>query len=195
MDTTRKAIRTLQIAIALVATLSLGGTLPRAAGIAIPGREGIVLVTPGDAREALLDWAIKRYRAAGLLLPPVRVAFHADSTGCRGNVGYQVNGLIDLCVRLALESGPERIVLHELAHAWCDEHLTDAARIRFMASRRLSSWNGSTADWKQRGYEQAAEIIAWGLGEKTIHPLIEGANDPDALTAGFRMLTSVDPLT
>lgn len=194
MDTTRKAIRTLEVAIALIATLSLGGTLPRTVGTPIPGREGIVLLTAGHAHEALLDWAIKRYRAAGLVLPPVRVAFHTGTDGCRGNVGYQVNGLIDLCVRLAMEAGPERIVLHELAHAWCDEHLTDAARIRFMQSRRLTSWNGSTADWRQRGYEQAAEIIAWGLGEWTLHPQIDGANDSDTLAAGFRLLTSVDPL-
>ena len=194
MDTNGKAIRTLQISIALVAMVSLGGPLPRAAGTSIPGREGIMLLTPGTDREALLEWAVKRYRAAGLLLPAVRVAFHTDSDGCRGNVGYQVNGLIDLCVRLAMESGPERIVLHELAHAWCDEHLTDAARVRFMQSRRITSWNGSTADWRQRGYEQAAEIIAWGLGDGTLHPLIDGANDPDALAAGFRILTSVDPL-
>jgi hypothetical protein len=153
-----------------------------------------VLRTTGHAREALLDWAVRRYRAAGLVLPPVRVAFHAGTDGCRGNVGYQVNGRIDLCVRLAMEGGPERIVLHELAHAWCDEHLTDAARIAFMQSRRLASWNGSTADWRQRGYEQAAEIIAWGLGEGTLHPQIDGVNDPDALAAGFRLLTSVDPL-
>jgi len=194
MDTTRKAVRTLQIAIAVVATLSLGGTLPRTSGMTIPGGEGIVLLTTGHAREALLDWAVKRYRAAGLVLPPVQVAFHAGTDGCRGNVGYQVKGRIDLCVRLAMDAGPERIVLHELAHAWCDEHLTDAARIRFMESRRLTSWNGSTTDWRRRGYEQAAEIIAWGLGEGTLHPQIDGANDPDTLAVGFRLLTSVAPL-
>ena len=71
----------------------------------------MVLLTPGTSRQALLKWAIKRYRASGLLLPPVRVAFHTDTAGCRrGNVGYQVDGIIvDLCVRLAMESGPELI--------------------------------------------------------------------------------------
>ena len=132
--------------------------------------------------------------AAGLQLPPVQVAFHAGTDGCRGNVGYQVDGHVDLCIRLAMEPGPERIVLHELAHAWCDEHLTDAARLRFMASRDLTDWNGTATDWKDRGYEQAAEIIAWGLGDGTMLPSIDGPTDIPTLTQGLRILTGVAPL-
>ena len=198
MDTTRnqKAMGTaLRVTIALLALLSFSGTAPRPTGTVIPGAEGIVLHTPGTVQEELLTWSIKRYRAAGLELPPVEVSFHAEQAGCRGNVGYQVDGKVDLCVRLAIEAGPERIVLHELAHAWCDEHLTDAARERFMASRRLTDWNGSTTDWKARGYEQAAEIIAWGLGDGSMLPLIDGPTDLASLTVDLRLLTGIAPLT
>ena len=196
MDTTRNqtAKRTAIFTIALCGVLSLGGTTPPLAGTPIAGHEGIVLHTPGTVQGEILTWAIKRYRAAGLHLPSLDVYFHQNQDGCRGNVGYQVDGRIDLCVRLALEAGPQRIVLHELAHAWGDENLSDAARARFMASRRLPSWNSSTADWRARGNEQAAEIVAWGLGDGSMIPLIDGPTDPRTLSTAFEMLTGVAPL-
>ncbi len=196
MDTTRNATRTaLHIAIALSALLSLGGTTPQQDGTPITGPEAIVLHTPGTAQEELLTWAIKRYRAAGLDLPSVDIYFHESKDGCRGNVGYQVNGRIDLCVRLDMEAGPQRIVLHELAHAWCDERLTDAARARFMESRRLTGWNDTATDWDVRGYEQAAEIMAWGLGDGSMNPMIDGPTDPQTLAADLAILTGIAPLS
>ena len=196
MDTTRKATRTaLHIAIALIALLSFGGMTPEWDGAQIAGPEAIVLHTPGAAQEELLTWAIKRYRAAGLDLPSVNIYFHESKDGCRGNVGYQVNGRIDLCVRLDMEAGPQRIVLHELAHAWCDERLTDAARARFMESRRLTGWNDTATDWDVRGYEQAAEIMAWGLGDGSMNPMIDGPTDPQTLAADLAILTGIAPLS
>ncbi len=196
MDSTRHHLARIVLhgAIALIAFFSIGETAQGPAGTTIAGPERIVLRTPGRLQEELLTWAIKRYRAAGLDLPTVEVSFHATTAGCRGNVGYQVDDRIDLCVRLAMEAGPERIVLHELAHAWCDEHLTDAARARFMASRGLTDWNGFATDWKDRGYEQAAEIMAWGMGDGSMLPLIDGPTDLPSLAGGFRLLTGTAPL-
>lgn len=142
----------------------------------------------------MLGWALERYREAHLAVPAVDVHFHPDPSGCRGNLGYFEGLRVDLCVRLEMEPGPQRIVLHELAHAWTRAHLTDDARAAFTLVRGLATWSDESADWKDRGIEQAAEIMAWGLGDGTMMPMISGDRDPAALADAFQVLTGADPL-
>lgn len=198
METTRNPNRRLvgslsrNMLVMGIAILSMGRA--PAEGTPVAGSP-VILHHATPATSELTTWAVNRYRAAGLLLPPTDVTFHSDESGCRGHLGFaQGIGQVDLCVRLAMEPGPQRIVLHELAHRWCDAHLTAERREAFEGMRGLSSWNGNV-DWKVRGYEQAAEIIAWGLGDDPLLPLIEGDRDPAALAAAFRLLTGVEPLT
>jgi len=54
--------------------------------------------------------------------------------------------------------------------------------------RGLRAWNSSADPWGLRGYEQAAEILAWGLGERILTPTIPD-NDPERIAASYELLT------
>jgi hypothetical protein len=191
--TLRAASRSLAVALALLVELgpAASGALPEDM-VRVLGE--VRLHQPNPERRELIEWAVNRYREAGLEVPPVDVYFHSESTGCRGNLGYTAGERIDLCVRLAMEPGPQRIVLHELAHAWAGAHLTDEARSAFTEMRGAPTWNDLAYPWKDRGTEQAAEIIAWGLGDGSMLPIVHGDLDPSSLARGFRMLTGAEPV-
>ena len=50
-------------------------------------------------------------------------------------------------------------------------------------------------DWKDRGTEQAAEIVTWGLGEGEIAPLLPEATDRSTLARLYELLTGREPIT
>ena len=93
-----------------------------------------------------------------------------------------------------------RSLLHELAHAW--DHVGGgidiAARQRFMTMRAVTSWDDDGLEWNQRGEEQAAEIVAWGLmlSPAPIPTSVGqyGSQDEASLSAAFEMLTGSAPL-
>ncbi len=197
MDTKRITQTAARITIGAFALMTLATSSPtRSIGEVTPVRnvDGVRLHEPNPQREEMLDWAIKRYRAAGLQMPAIDVYFHRGSEGCGGYLGFTKNGRVDLCIRLAMEGQPQRIVLHELAHAWAEVELDEETRNAFLELRALGGWNVTADDHKDRGTEQAAEIIAWGLGDGSPTPLISGDRDPAALADGFRLLTGAEPL-
>jgi hypothetical protein len=137
---------------------------------------------------ALARWAVGRYAAAHLRLPPMDLYFHDDPSGCHGRNGYFVTGRVDLCLGGFLNLSARHTVLHEMAHGWSEVALTGTARARFLAARGLSTWNDLGVDWPQRGWEQAADIVAWGIGDGVLRPTIPD-NDPLALAEAYRLLT------
>jgi hypothetical protein len=42
--------------------------------------------------------------------------------------------------------------------------------------------------WKQRGIEQLAEIVAWGLSEGAMAPMIGGDRYPQALSEAYDLV-------
>jgi hypothetical protein len=58
-----------------------------------------------------------------------------------------------------------KYALHEIAHAWTETNVAPGILRRFMEIREIGAWNDQRVPWKERGTEQAAEIITWGLGE------------------------------
>lgn len=196
MDTARIGRTARRAAVWAIAVAVLVPSTSRAHEDHSPVRviDGVRLHEPSAPRAEMVGWALARYRAAHLAVPAVDVYFHPDPSGCRGNLGYTAGGRIDLCVRLEMEPGPERIVLHELAHAWGAAHLGQETRTAFAAARGLAAWNDLGQPWKDRATEQAAEIVAWGLGDGTMSPMISGDRDPDRLADDFRLLTGADPL-
>ncbi|MEA3510840.1 MAG: hypothetical protein U9R51_05340 [Actinomycetota bacterium] len=114
----------------------------------------------GDQREAA-DWAVTHFVDAGLDLPQLVVAIHTSDEPCDGFDGAfrsrETPARLDVC-------NPHRlIILHELAHAWDHHMLTDSIRLKFMNLRGLTSWNDATTPWKERGIEDLAEMLVWGL--------------------------------
>jgi hypothetical protein len=152
--------------------------------------------TPDEV--AFAYWALGRFARAGLDLPPIDIYFHAGSKACRGYQGlHSTDGTvhrIDVC-----SSGrtpvAEHAILHELGHAWASHNLTDSRRHDFVEFQGATAWTGASIHWEDRGSEQAAEILAWGLQETSRPPRCLPHNDIESLAAAFRQLTGTEPIT
>ncbi|HKE54030.1 MAG TPA: hypothetical protein VKC55_04600, partial [Actinomycetota bacterium] len=152
-----------------------------------------VRVYGADAEhQRLVRWALLRYQHAGLHVPPIDVHFHPHTLGCYGHIGSELAGRIDICVVIVSEIARDAL-LHEMGHAWVDENVSAAVRERFMAMRGLTAWNDQSVIWDERGFEHAAETLAWALGHRFFAPEIPD-HDPERLTAAFELLTGGLPL-
>ena len=67
-----------------------------------------------------------------------------------------------------------------------------ALRARFLELRGLRDWDSSDAPWALRGWEQAADILAWGIGDGVLLPPVP-ANDVPSLTSAFELMTGEPP--
>lgn len=119
----------------------------------------------------MIEWATDRFVAAGLQLPDLEISFPVSCGGkaARYHVGQN---RIDLC-RLN-----QRLVLHELAHAWDDNG--DVDREQFMERRGVDHWYAQPGrPSHESGGEQLAHIIAWGLMDvETMRQFTEYAGQP-----------------
>ena len=152
-------------------------------------RPGVVVFAQDPAQRRLAEWAVARFERAGLDPPTVEIHFHGSSSGCGGHLGYAQTGRVDVCTVLVNEMA-RRNLLHEMGHIWIDQNVSPAERDRFLEFRGLGTWNASTADWDDRGYEQGAEIMAWALGDRILTAQIPD-NDPAQLGVAFEILTGV----
>ena len=174
----------------LVAASILGGQ--RSA----PAREPLVIHGADTAQERTIDWSIRRYREAGLAgLPDLEVYLHRSRDACNGGIGLYHAGRIDLCTEDSSDPYRRKFALHEMAHAWTEANVDTAVLERFMDVRGIAAWNDRSLDWKERGTEQAAEIITWGLGEGQIAPLLPEATNAPTLARLYELLTGREPIT
>jgi hypothetical protein len=193
MDTTTRTwIRRTAAALAIAAaTMTLGAT--RAA----PAAPRPITYLGADANdEAAVDWALHRFRDAGLReLPPLEVHLHASRDACNGGLGLYSMNRIDLCTKDSSEPYARKYALHEIAHAWTEANVMPAVLERFMEARGVEAWNDKRFPWKERGTEQAAEIVTWGLGEGEISPLLPEPLGTQALAELYELLTGRTPIT
>jgi hypothetical protein len=182
--------RTSRTGRAIIATASVAVLAPLGSGHA-PGTASVTGATPAERR--VVTWVVERFDEAGLTLPTLAIAFHADPAGCHGNSGLFREGRLDVCTRGKTVAYQRNVVMHELAHAWSALNLTHAEIVSFTDARALSSWNDPSVPWGYRGFEQAAEVITWGIGDRAIAPLIPGDPDEDELGAAFELLTGRAP--
>jgi hypothetical protein len=174
----------------LVAASILGGQRPA------PAREPLVIHGADMAQERAIDWSIRRYHEAGLArLPDLEVYLHRSHDACDGGIGLYHAGRIDLCTEDSSEPYRRKFALHEMAHAWTEANVDTAVLERFMDIRGIAAWNDRSLDWKDRGTEQAAEIVTWGLGEGEIAPLLPEATDAPTLARLYELLTGREPIT
>jgi hypothetical protein len=192
MDTATHTHRR-RIALLLVlaaAATALGGQRPA------PAREPLVIHGANAAEERAIDWSIRRYREAGLDgMPDLEVYLHRSHDACNGGIGLYHGGRIDLCTEDSSEPYQRKFALHEMAHAWTEANVDTAVLERFMDIRGIAAWNDRSLDWKERGTEQAAEIITWGLGEGQISPLLPEATEAPTLVRLYELLTGREPIT
>ena len=152
-----------------------------------------------QADVALAQWAFDRFDRAGLELPEVSIAFHDDRAACEGHVGYFRPGVpagIDICGfnwdRFLVT--PKKTILHELAHAWAQQSLDGETRSRFLDLRGLDIWQDNSVPWEERGFEHAAEVLAWGLMDEDLFLTSIGETDIRQLAEAFELLTGRTPL-
>lgn len=159
-----------------------------------------------EDQQAFVDFAVGRFAAQGMELPDVEFVFHADLSPCQGHKGmyHPGTGVLEMC------SMDENTMLHELAHAWANENLTDSQKQDFVASRNLDSWNDHETAWEDRGTEHVAETIAWALASdphhvkwvetnadgssETTHRILTIGIDVEALLVNFDELTGMEPI-
>jgi hypothetical protein len=192
MDTATHTYRrriALLLVLAAAATI-LGGRQPA------PASEPLVVHEANAAEERAIDWSIRRYREAGLEgMPDLEVFLHRSHDACNGGIGLYHAGRIDLCTEDSSEPYQRKFALHEMAHAWTEANVDTAVLERFMDIRGIAAWNDRSFDWKDRGTEQAAEIVTWGLGEGEIAPLLPEATDAPTLAGLYELLTGREPIT
>jgi hypothetical protein len=158
-----------------------------------PMNEGVRLVGGTSTEQGMVRWALERYQAAGLELPPVEVHFHPDPTGCGDNSGFYRGGRLDVCITGQAEPYARKVVVHELAHAWSEASLTAEDRERFLGLRDLPTWNSWGEPWGMRGCEQAAEIITWGVTGGAVTVLVPTDDAPEQLQTAYDLLTRHSP--
>ena len=151
-------------------------------------------------------WGLERFDTAGLPLPNIgSVTFLVKASSCREYLGlYDARSeaaAISLCRTVAQtcadvactqwRPAARHTLLHEYAHAWMHERVDEATRQRFLRFSGVDRWDDPEDEWAQRGMEQAADAIAYGLLGM---PEYRAANCERSLE-GFRLLTGHEPLT
>ncbi len=125
-------------------------------------------------------WLFARFDEAGIDAPALAAIRVPPSRSCTGRAGLATQTesyeqyLVVICFTEEQlpsdrsESGWKESVtslgLHELAHVWMLQSLDDTTRAAFLDRTGLTSWFGTDLPWRERGVEQAAFTIAWGLG-------------------------------
>lgn len=180
-----------------IRTTALAATLAAAALLSsgpAPAVSSIAIVGGTPAQQEMAEWAVDRFAEVELRLPTLEISFPGrDQSGCGGSPARVYLDHDPIEVRMCWNS--EMMLLHELAHVWEAQNVDEDLHEPFMAMRDgVKSWAGLDVAWEERGREHAANVIAWGLLEKP-HPISRTyPNDPDSLTAAFRLLTGTEPL-
>lgn len=172
-------------------------TTPRAKELAVAAADTQpALMFPSDLNT--YTTATETFRAAGLAVPDFQAKFHASTAPCGGSWGLHVRdrssgSTVNVCYtndRAGTQQALRlRTLLHEMAHVWIYESFSTDDKETFMALRGLTAWQGSDAPWFDRGSEQAAEILIWGItnGENKVHPRI-GQTEEGELRTAFAMM-------
>ena len=142
-----------------------------------------------ERQQELLEWALNRYQSAGLRLPELEFRLHSDREPCGGNQGFLTRDTTPWLIALCTD---ERFVfLHELGHAWAAFSLTETDKSVYTQRQGLESWNNAHTAWADRGSEDAANTLAWGLLDEPITFLT--ADGPLAQrNEAFLLLTGID---
>ncbi|MBT8212404.1 MAG: hypothetical protein KJN71_04570 [Acidimicrobiia bacterium] len=160
--------------------------------------------------EALLAWGIDRFGLAGLTAPSIRSVGFSPNVACTGAAGVAVDnadgsGEFVLCTNADQFCLPDRGecsdyataarlgLLHELAHVWLLANLDRETEDAFIEMMGLETWQSGSVPWQERGAEQAAEILAWGLMDERLDLVRIGNPSCEAATAAFVVLTGTEP--
>ena len=189
---------TLRILTTISALIS-GTVVPHdAAGTAGTLRPSIVTIGMAADERSAVARSAELFTEAGLELPAVTIRRHPNRAGCDGRDGLHrtvgARSEIDICTVDGL-AWEERVILHELSHAWAAHFLTPARRDAFGQLRHFQYWQDyERADWRDNGTEQAAEIMVWALSDHPVHVAQIDHHSCPELRAAYVALTDLAPL-
>ena len=189
-----KTFKTFIVAATLTASV---GTIPVLVDT-VHADPRIVLTGMTIAERQMAMHAVGLFEQAHLPLPRLIIRRHHDPAFCGGREeGLHTKkgrlSIIDICTRKS-DSHEERVMLHELGHAWTFHYMTRDQRDAFQAVRKWRVWNDyQPAAWEDNGAEQAAEIIVWALSDRPV-PVEIYHSDCAQLRAGYEALTGREPL-
>jgi hypothetical protein len=160
--------------------------------------------TPG--LEGLITWSFDQFRTHGLGTPNVRrVTFHDNQIDkCEGVTGLILGDAVTICFDsdaackdqgcTTWDAWVTKATLHELAHAWMDEHLTPEVIEQFRTATSMPTWSDPEHAWGERGVELAAETIAWTMVDQPIqvNPKL-GPRTCEELASYYEILTGRPP--
>lgn len=174
-----------------------------------PGGQTIELIHANEEAQVLVAWAFSRFEAGSMPEPKLQsVDFAAGLPECEGRAGWAItdDGFSEIGVCLRIEHSCRRVngvlltiagklcVLHELGHVWLTEYASEDAEQAFMDHIGATVWRDPAVAWEDRGVEQAAETIAWGLMDQSLEIIRLGMPPCDQLDVGFTILTETPPL-
>jgi hypothetical protein len=141
-----------------------------------------------------MAWAFDRFARAGLVLPEVILTFHDELEPCGGYYGSFRAGdplRVDLCGFNGdrFLPMPRKMILHELGHAWLHVNVVDEVRARFLDFRGLETWAEQKVGWDERGFEHAAEVIAWALLDEETRIFTVPDSSPETFSEAYIILT------
>jgi hypothetical protein len=176
----------------------------------------VELVNAEPIHEEFTRWLFDRYFEAGIGVPEVAAVWYPPAPECdelgglaiEADARYEGRHTVVICFtedRLPWDDSASRWFpsaaaygLHELAHIWMVDHLTDDIRAQFNDDAGLTVWRGAEAEWSQRGVEQAAFTIPWAITgvEDAIWPIFfDQEITCEELADRYRLLTGNEPLT
>lgn len=154
------------------------------------------------AQQEMVEWAKGLFEEAGLPLPEVVVSFHNNTEACHGFKGRweRADGIADRVMVCNMHDNPQlqderrrRTLVHEFAHAWAASALDEDSRTRFMELRGLTSWSDASQPWVERGTEQAAVVVTWGVIDMKLYLWGFPNRTCPAMAAAYYLLTGTEP--
>ena len=146
-------------------------------------------------QENAVEWALDLFDRAELDLPSIEFVGKDAKENCHGRDGVarptEDGALITLCGS-DVGRAQEWVILHEIAHAWDYHNLDTDTRSAFLELRGHDAWREGV--WHERGSENAAEILVWGLIDRPSKPIRIYGNSCEELRAGYVTLTGAEPM-
>ena len=159
--------------------------------------------------QAAIRWGLTRFEIAGLPFPaPIEITFTTYSELCDEATGrgrlhdgewrlYLCFDEDDLCADPYCSTysiGPTHTLLHEFAHVWLRDNLSDGDRLAFTEFVGLTVWSADDVAWADQAMEHAAEALAWGLCDGPFRSWQLADVDDDQMRSRFEFLTGRTPL-
>lgn len=143
--------------------------------------DGVRIVADTASRIDMATAAVEKFSAAGWSLTNTEIRWSQDA--CDGVVAYHAEERGHHVIVMCTDS--EWTMLHELGHVWSAQYLNEDGEAEWVSRRGLDSWSHGSYD--DRGTEQAAQVIAFGLFDSTHIPSMSN-NSYTTLVEDFEWL-------